>query len=183
MRAALLSLLVWLLDGAPALGAGDIGKWRTPDGGLYFGSDPPAGSTPLGTLKDSPTRAAADPAGSAPAADEAARAGREILQERGRERQEDRARRAELSRAVAISDLVATRGNLGWQMNGAVENSSDYPVHNVRVGAGRTWTRAAPADLEPGQKASFQLYVEFEGPVGLPDDDAAPRLSVVWNEK
>lgn len=59
MRATLaLAMVAFLLT--TALGQG-IKKWRTPDGGLYFGDDPPEGSEPLGATEKLSTMMAAPP--------------------------------------------------------------------------------------------------------------------------
>ena len=85
-----------LLSTTAVVHAEAISKWQTPDGGLWLGNRPPAGSVLLETIEDTPEPAAKSETAqvSAPQEDELSRAaadGREIMRQRAAERTTERA--------------------------------------------------------------------------------------------
>src|SRR5882672_8784408 len=91
MRFRIALVVIVSLIGAAAY-ADAIQKWRTPDGELYFGDRPPAGSTLLETLADSPVVA---PASGPTELERAAAEGREIIRRREEARADERRQEVE----------------------------------------------------------------------------------------
>jgi len=87
------AVFVLALAFAGAASADAIQKWRTPDGELYFGDRPPAGSTLLETVPDTPVAASAP--GGPTELERAAAEGRDIIRRREEARAEDLKRQAE----------------------------------------------------------------------------------------
>ncbi|MGH7820596.1 MAG: hypothetical protein ACREQ9_12550 [Candidatus Binatia bacterium] len=169
---------------AASTGAEEVQKWRTPDGKLYFGSRPPAGSVPLGAVGRLDTLdegREADTGSASP--DEAERVGREaaeIREDRAEKRAAERARRKALARAVEIGPHSVTRGNLNWIVVGVVRNTAPEPVHDVRVGSGGTWVATDPATIEARSEATFRLEVPL---YPMAEDDRLPPLEARWREQ
>ncbi|MBI2963094.1 MAG: hypothetical protein HYY35_05015 [Deltaproteobacteria bacterium] len=88
-----------------AAGADAIQRWKTPEGGLYFGDHPPAGSTLVQTIADTPSAAAPADAGVPSDLQRAAAEGRDIIRRREAERAAERQREAE--RAARLEELAA----------------------------------------------------------------------------
>ncbi len=72
-----------------------IQSWRAPDGSLYFGDRPPAGSTLVTTYPDSPRESAIDTSSAASDLSREAAEGREIMRRRDAERMAERQRELE----------------------------------------------------------------------------------------
>ncbi len=66
---ALIALLPLAVALAATPSAGEVEGWRTPDGALYFGAEPPAGSTRIDAVRATPTSRLRTPPTVAPAAD------------------------------------------------------------------------------------------------------------------
>lgn len=186
MIAARALALALLLAAAP-IAAEEIRKWRTPDGGLYFGADPPAGSTIVGSVEATVTTggdaAAAENRDAEAEWQKAVEEGKEVRRKRAERREADQGRREMLTDAVETVTLVVNRGNFTWLFSGAVRNRATETVHGVRVSAGGVSAPTSPAELGPGEQGTFSLQVEFQGGVVLPDSDAPPPLEVTWAEK
>jgi hypothetical protein len=94
--------LGWIAIAAVAA-ADAIQKWRTPDGSLYFGDRPPAGSTLLDTYPDAPP--ATGVSSEAANLSQAAADGREII--RRREAAREAERQADAAREARIAEIEA----------------------------------------------------------------------------
>jgi len=159
-----------------------IRKWRTPDGKLYFGDRPPAGSKLLGMIESTERVETVDvpPPDPVPRKPGAAEAGAEISRRRAAEREAERERAHRLASAVEFGPHTVTLGNLNWIVVGVVRNRADESVHDVRVGAGTAWTRTEPSTIPGKSEATFRLEVPR---YAYGDTDAFPGLEVDWREK
>ncbi len=97
--------LIALLTTVTVASADAIQQWRTPEGGFYFGDRPPAGSTLVQTIADTPSVAAPAVAASPSDLERAAAEGRDII----RRREADRAaeRQLEAERVARLDALAA----------------------------------------------------------------------------
>jgi hypothetical protein len=176
-RFAVIGLFALLVAGPPLRGD-VVEKWRTPEGTLYFGARPPAGSTPLGTVRSLDT---VDDSGAGPpdaAEAEKTRAGAAVVREKRAERSaEKRVRRELLSRAIEIGPHAVTRGNFNWIVTGVVRNTAPEDVHGVEVGAGGAWVATDPPTIPPREQATFRLEVPI---YPMAEDDVLPPLEARW---
>ena len=123
MNRLLASVMLGLLAvAAPAFGDA-IQKWRTPDGSLYFGDRPPAGSTLLETYPDTPAAPATIVSSDLAALSQAAADGRDII--RRREASREAERQADAARETRMAQIGANQfddyGSLPfWFITGGV---------------------------------------------------------------
>lgn len=166
-----------------AAGADPVGKWRTPEGSLWFGQNAPEGSVWLGEIEGlEATEGGRGDASAAPeeATSEAAREGRERMRERAEQRAVARERRQALREAVELATQAVIRGNLGWVIVGSVRNRAADPVHDVRVGAGGVWESTEPETIPAGGEATFRLEVPS---YPYTEYDAVPPVEIDWKER
>jgi hypothetical protein len=161
-----------------------IHKWRTPEGRVYFGDKPPAGSESLGVVGEiGIVSGGTTTSGAGPAADDekaAAEAGVAIRAKRAADRQAEAERRQKLADAVRIATFVTTRGRFHWVVNGVVENSATESVHDVEVGCGGAWVKTEPSIIPAGGQATFRLEVEK---FPLSESDELPPPQARWREQ
>jgi len=110
IRIVLRSVSIAALALASVAAAGDIQKWRAPDGSIYFGDRPPTGSTLVETYAESPKPPVTVLPNETATLSEAAAEGRDIIRRREQERAEvaraAEAREAEIAAAIAAAEAV-----------------------------------------------------------------------------
>jgi hypothetical protein len=117
------SVTLGLIAVAAVAVADAIQKWRTPDGSLYFGDQPPGGSTLLDTYPDTPALPAKVVPSDVAALSQAAADGRDIIRRREAarevERQTDAAREAQMAE-IEASQVDADTSAPFWFTTGTV---------------------------------------------------------------
>ncbi len=155
---------------ASVASAGEIGKWTTPDGGTYYGDNPPAGSTPAGEIGGHVSYATQPVV--QPEAPGAAEPG-DLLAERREARAAEREARREAriranlpaqlraSGAVAIGGAEQRSDSYRGVLTGSVINGHEEPIYHVRVCdtySDRCW-RTTPRVIQPGGHGTFGVEV------------------------
>jgi hypothetical protein len=103
------SVTVGLIAFAAVALADAIQKWRTPDGSLYFGDRPPAGSTLVETYPDTPALPATVVSSDVADLSQAAADGRDII--RRREAAREAERQADAARETRMAEIEASQGD------------------------------------------------------------------------
>ena len=171
-RHALAVAAVLITAGGPLLVLADgIQKWRTPDGRLYFGGRPPAGSTLLGTTENL-TTFGSDNGSELPTPESQSDSLEKLKQRRAaREaarKQEDREAKRAAQRVIVtkaeVAHLADGRHIVDWE--GA--NLSDSSVYNVRVSISGRIYPVNPSSLPP--KGLGKFIADVSEAHGLPFD-------------
>lgn len=116
MKRVVIRLAVGLAALTTVAFADAIQKWRTPDGSLYFGDRPPAGSTLIETFADTPPAPAMVAPADVASLAQAAADGREIIRRREAERVAEAQRDQEREARLAELETLRAEGDFGMPL-------------------------------------------------------------------
>jgi hypothetical protein len=186
-----LAILLLALMAGPAFAGTDVfQKWRTPEGTLYIGDRPPAGSVLLETIEltASEGSAVANAADSTSVVGDAAAHGREIMRLRAAEREAARNRELERSLREPVVPIVDPVPPVVFIGGGGHHHHRRHGHHRPRLGVG-------PSPISVAERPNITLVTpdesarRYHSPPGFarPPEGGAPLFPVAapprWRDR